>query len=88
LTATALAAGGVAAMALLGGEEEGDRPGLRNAGSTATVTRQTLVERETVEGTLGYAGTRTVLNRLATAGGSGSGAGGSGAGVRSAAAAC
>jgi hypothetical protein len=28
------------------------------------VTRQTLVERETVEGTLGYAGNRIVLNRL------------------------
>jgi hypothetical protein len=75
LTAAALAAGGAAAVALLGGDEKGDRPGLRAAGSTATVTRQTLVERETVEGTLGYAGTRTVLNRLATAGGTGSGAG-------------
>ena len=69
LAASVLAAGGAAAMALLGGDEDGDRPGLRAAAQTATVTRQTLVERETVEGTLGYAGTRTVLNRLATAGG-------------------
>ncbi len=78
LAAAALSAGGLAAMALLGGDEAGDRPGLRAAGSTATVTRQTLVERETVEGTLGYAGIRTVLNRLATAGG-GSGTGTPGA---------
>jgi hypothetical protein len=78
LAAAVLAAGGVAAMALLGGDEEGNRPGLRAAGQTATVTRQTLVERETVDGTLGYAGTRTVLNRLATAGGTDPGAGASG----------
>jgi peptidoglycan hydrolase-like protein with peptidoglycan-binding domain len=72
LATSALVAGGLAALALLGGEEERERPGLRAAGSTATVTRQTLVERETVDGTLGYAGTRTVLNRLATADGTGS----------------
>jgi hypothetical protein len=69
LVTVAVAAGGGAASALLGGDEENDRPGVRAAGRTASVTRQTLVARETVEGTLGYAGTRTVLNRLATAGG-------------------
>ena len=72
LAAAAVAAGGAGAAALLGGDEQSDRPGVRAAGRTAPVTRQTLVARETVEGTLGYAGTRTVLNRLATAaGGSG-----------------
>jgi hypothetical protein len=80
LTAAALAAGGAAALALLGGDEEGARPGLRAAGSTATVTRQTLVERETVDGTLGYAGTSTVLNRLTTAGGGSGTPGASGEG--------
>jgi hypothetical protein len=69
LAAAALAASGAVAAALLGGDEERDRPGVRAAGRTAPVTRQTLVDRETVDGTLGYAGTRTVLNRLATAGG-------------------
>jgi putative peptidoglycan binding protein len=68
LVAAAVAAGATAAAALLGGDQESDRPGVRAAGRTAPVTRQTLVARETVEGTLGYAGTRTVLNRLATAG--------------------
>lgn len=33
-------------------------------GSTATVERRDLVERETVDGTLGYAGARTVVNNL------------------------
>jgi hypothetical protein len=69
LAAAAVAAGGAGAAALLGGDEQRDRPGVRTTGRTAPVTRQTLVARETVEGTLGYAGTRTVLNRLATAGG-------------------
>ncbi|MDQ4048687.1 MAG: peptidoglycan-binding protein [Actinomycetota bacterium] len=48
---------------------------------TATVSRRTLVERESVEGTLGYSGARAVLNRLATGGGSSGGgsAGGGGA---------
>jgi peptidoglycan hydrolase-like protein with peptidoglycan-binding domain len=67
--AAALAAGGAGAAALFEGDEQSDRPGVRAAGRAAPVTRQTLVARETVEGTLGYAGTRTVLNRLATAGG-------------------
>ena len=69
LAAAALTAFGITAAVLLGGDDGGGRPGVRAAGRTATVTRQTLVARETVDGTLGYAGTRTVLNRLATAGG-------------------
>jgi hypothetical protein len=69
LAAAALAAGGAAAVALLGDGEEREGPGVRAAGRSVPVTRQTLVARETVEGTLGYAGTRTVLNRLATTGG-------------------
>jgi peptidoglycan hydrolase-like protein with peptidoglycan-binding domain len=72
LVAAAVASGGTAAAALLGGNEENDRTGVRASGRTVSVTRQTLVARETVDGTLGYAGARTVLNRLATAtGGSG-----------------
>jgi Putative peptidoglycan binding domain len=69
LAAAALTAFGIGAAELLGGDDGGGRPGVRAAGETATVTRQTLVARESVDGTLGYAGTRTVLNRLATAGG-------------------
>ena len=49
------------------------------SGRIATVTRRTLVERESVDGTLGYSGARTVVNRLATGGGA-SGGGGSGSG--------
>lgn len=49
------------------------------AGATAPVERRTLVDRESVEGTLRYAGARAVLNRLAATGGEDA-AGGAGAG--------
>jgi hypothetical protein len=61
----ALAVAGVAAATQL---DRGDDVGARKrstTGASATVTRRTLVERETVDGTLGYAGHRTVINRLA-----------------------
>jgi peptidoglycan hydrolase-like protein with peptidoglycan-binding domain len=48
------------------GDEAGGRAGA-GAASTAAVTRGTLVSRELVEGTLGYAGERTVVNRLGDA---------------------
>jgi peptidoglycan hydrolase-like protein with peptidoglycan-binding domain len=65
----ALAALAVVLATLTGG---GERSGRRSAGgevSTAAVTRQTLVQRETVDGTLGYAGSHTVINRLDAASG-------------------
>jgi Putative peptidoglycan binding domain len=68
-----LAAAGVALAALLGGDAGDGGPALRGSGRAVAVTRQTLVERETVQGTLGYAGTRTVLNRLGGSGGDESG---------------
>jgi Putative peptidoglycan binding domain len=60
----ALAVAAIAAATLLGGDDKTGGPKRTGAGSTATVTRRTLVERETVDGTLGYAGHRTVTNRL------------------------
>jgi Putative peptidoglycan binding domain len=72
LGAVTVAAAGVAAAALLGGADEDGGPAVRGGGSAVAVRRQTLVARETVQGTLGYAGTRTVLNRL---GGSGADSG-------------
>jgi hypothetical protein len=73
LAAGAVAAAGIGATAVLGQDgDEQDGSAVRGGGRTVAVTRQTLVERETVQGTLGYADTRTVLNRLA-AEGSGSG---------------
>jgi peptidoglycan hydrolase-like protein with peptidoglycan-binding domain len=74
--AAALAAAALAAVWLLlagGGAEEGGRA-RGGGGPTATVSRQTLVEREDVDGTLGYSGKRTVLHRSE----SGSGGGDSG----------
>jgi peptidoglycan hydrolase-like protein with peptidoglycan-binding domain len=73
----ALAAGGWLGMGALRGDGGGgpaEPPGAQTA--TATLERRTLVERESVDGTLGYAGTRTLVNRLAGSGaGSGSGSG-------------
>jgi putative peptidoglycan binding protein len=66
----ALAAAGVAAATLLGGGESAGARKRSAGGSTARVERRTLVERETVDGTLGYAGHRTVINRLSASGGS------------------
>jgi Putative peptidoglycan binding domain len=68
LGAAAVAVAGTAAAALLGGDGGNGGSGIRGGGSTVAVTRQTLVARELVEGTLGYAGTRTLLNRLETSG--------------------
>jgi hypothetical protein len=67
-----LAVGGVAAATLLGGDGNSSARKRSGSGSTATVTRRNLVERETVDGTLGYAGHRTVINRLAASNGSSS----------------
>jgi peptidoglycan hydrolase-like protein with peptidoglycan-binding domain len=64
--ALALPAVAVAVIAVLtlGSGGEGQRTTGTRPGSTATVERQTLVEREIVDGTLGYAGNRTVISRL------------------------
>jgi hypothetical protein len=63
-----LAVAAIAVASLSGG---GDGPSARTTsagGATATVERRTLVERETVDGTLGYAGSHTVINRLGSSG--------------------
>lgn len=71
--AAALAAAGGFAFAAGRGEPSPDRPPARaGAGATSTVERRTLVERESVDGTLGYAGTRSVLHRLSGGGPEGS----------------
>ncbi len=69
---------GLAALAALavvlatpsGGGEPGGRPSAGGGVNSVPITRQTLVQRETVDGTLGYAGASTVSNRLAADGGS------------------
>lgn len=69
-----VAVAAIAAMTLLGGDEGGGTRAGTGGGSTSTVERRTLVQRETVDGTLAYAGTRTLINRLgASGGGSGDG---------------
>jgi hypothetical protein len=63
-----LAAAAIAVASLSRG---GDGPSARTTsggGATATVERRTLVQRETVDGTLGYAGSHTVINRLGSSG--------------------
>jgi peptidoglycan hydrolase-like protein with peptidoglycan-binding domain len=77
-TAAAALAVGVAAAGWLGvsslaGGDQAEKHRRARAGSTATVTRQTLVARELVDGTLGYLDSRTLVNRLAGSGDSGSG---------------
>jgi Putative peptidoglycan binding domain len=67
-----LAVAVVATATLLGGDGNSGARKRSASGSTATVTRRTLVERETVDGTLGYAGHRTVINRLAASNGNSS----------------
>jgi membrane fusion protein, multidrug efflux system len=62
LVALALA-GGAAGWLVLSGDSSEPGGARARASATATVTRQTLVEREDVEGTLGYAGKRTVVHR-------------------------
>jgi peptidoglycan hydrolase-like protein with peptidoglycan-binding domain len=78
--AGALALGAAAAgwlgFSSLAGGDQADNPPASRPGSTATVTRQTLVARELVEGALGYADARTIANRLESAGDSAGGDGG------------
>jgi peptidoglycan hydrolase-like protein with peptidoglycan-binding domain len=61
----------VAVATLSGGGESPNARATSGGGSKATVERRTLVARETVDGTLGYTGGRTVINRLGTSGGGG-----------------
>jgi peptidoglycan hydrolase-like protein with peptidoglycan-binding domain len=61
----------IAVASLSGGGANHNARATASGGSSATVERRTLVERETVDGTLGYAGGRTVINRLGTSGGGG-----------------
>jgi peptidoglycan hydrolase-like protein with peptidoglycan-binding domain len=75
LALAAFAAGGVVLSWLGAGDDRSPRRTGSGAGATATVTRQTLVDRETVEGVLGYSDSRTVVNRLASGSGGGSGDG-------------
>jgi multidrug efflux system membrane fusion protein len=70
LALAALALAGVAAATLLGGGGNAGARKRTTGASTARVERRTLVARETVDGTLGYAGHRTVINRLSASGGS------------------
>jgi peptidoglycan hydrolase-like protein with peptidoglycan-binding domain len=65
----ALAALAVVLVTLTGGGERANRRPAGGGVNAVAVTRQTLVQRETVDGTLGYAGATTVINRLATDGG-------------------
>jgi peptidoglycan hydrolase-like protein with peptidoglycan-binding domain len=69
----ALAVAGIVVAAVGDGGEGPDARATAGGGSTATVERRTLVQRETVDGTLGYAGERTVINRLASSSGGGGG---------------
>jgi hypothetical protein len=64
--AAALGAVAVAAVAVyaLSGSDRPARRATAGAGGVATVARQTLVARELVDGTLGYADSRTIVNRL------------------------
>jgi peptidoglycan hydrolase-like protein with peptidoglycan-binding domain len=61
----------IAVASLSGGGANHNARATASGGSSTTVERRTLVERETVDGTLGYAGGRTVINRLGTSGGGG-----------------
>jgi peptidoglycan hydrolase-like protein with peptidoglycan-binding domain len=61
----------VAVATLSGGGESPNARATSGGGSKVTVERRTLVARETVDGTLGYTGGRTVINRLGTSGGGG-----------------
>ena len=66
-----LAVAAIAVATLSGGGQNHDARATSGGGASATVERRTLVARETVDGTLGYAGGRTVINRLGTSGGGG-----------------
>jgi hypothetical protein len=59
------AAGAIVATSLgTGGGSGGARAAAASRGGTATVARRTLVDRQRIDGTLGYAGKRTAANRL------------------------
>jgi peptidoglycan hydrolase-like protein with peptidoglycan-binding domain len=66
-----LAVTAIAVASLSGGGQNHNARATSGGGSKATVERRTLVARETVDGPLGYAGGRTVINRLGTSGGGG-----------------
>jgi peptidoglycan hydrolase-like protein with peptidoglycan-binding domain len=66
---------GIAAATLTGGEDDPRPAAAKRGGRAVAVTRQTLVDREIVEGTLGYAGSRMVLNRLGGGAGPAAGSG-------------
>jgi membrane fusion protein, multidrug efflux system len=66
-----LAVAAIAVASLSGGGQNHNARATSGGGSTVRVERRTLVARETVDGTLGYAGGRTVVNRLGTSGGGG-----------------
>lgn len=53
----------VAVASSAGGDEEGDEAATRST-ATTQIERKDLVESEEVDGTLGYADSRTVINRL------------------------
>ncbi|GAA2886836.1 peptidoglycan-binding protein [Actinoplanes cyaneus] len=63
-----LVAGGVTAYLLIGGLPEAEKPAQAGAGNlpaaTADVTRTTLVDKESHDGTLGYGDTGTLATRL------------------------
>jgi multidrug efflux system membrane fusion protein len=82
-----LAVAGIVGVSVLGGESGPNGRPTSARGATATVARRTLVQRETVDGTLGYAGNRTVINRLSASGGGGGGDGNSSDGASPAASA-
>jgi peptidoglycan hydrolase-like protein with peptidoglycan-binding domain len=69
LALAAVAAVAVVLVALSGGSERGGRRQAGGGVNAVPVSRQTLIQRETVDGTLGYAGASTVVNRLASDGG-------------------
>jgi peptidoglycan hydrolase-like protein with peptidoglycan-binding domain len=66
----------LATVLIASGGDEGPTRAAGPSAATAEVERRTLVARELVDGTLGYAGDRTVINRLG--GGDSSGADGGG----------
>jgi peptidoglycan hydrolase-like protein with peptidoglycan-binding domain len=70
-------AGAVLATVLIASGGDEDPPSAAGTGTaTVGVERRTLVARELVDGTLGYAGSRTVINRLGSADSSGESGGG------------
>jgi hypothetical protein len=66
LSGLGVASVGAVVAASIGGNGggHGARAAAPSRGATATVTRRTLVDRQRVDGTLGYAGKRAATNRL------------------------